>query len=85
MTWTGTLKALGMFLVVTAAVGTLVVGMVQLLFGRPWMRLGGFVMVVAAFLAVIFALDFMLGRPQAFSKDPLQRDPRRNPRGYQHH
>ena len=60
-------------------------GSFYLLLGRPWMRLVGLILVAAAFRTVIFCFDLMWGRPQVWSKDPLERAQARNPENYRHH
>ena len=85
MTWRGTVKAAAMVLLITAGVAAIVFGGVQLLFGRPWWRLGGLALIVAGFRTVILAMDVMLGRPQVWSRHKLVRQRARNPDAYRHH
>ena len=84
MSWRGVLKGVAMFVLILGSLIILWFGMVQMLFGKPWMRLGGLAMVVGGFRAIIFAFDLMWGRPPSFSKEPWDRpweeSPRRPPR-----
>ncbi len=85
MTWRGLLKGLTMFVLVFGALIVMWFGMVQTLFGRPWMRLVGLLMLAGGFRAIILGFDLMWGRPPSFSKRPWKRpweeEPRRPP-GY---
>ena len=73
VTWRGVAKAVGMAVLIGGGLIVLWYGMVYLLFGRPWMRLAGLAMAVAAFRGIILAFDLMWGRPPAFSKRPWDR------------
>jgi len=79
MSWRGTLKGVGLFLLISVSVVALWFGMVHMLFGRPWMRLVGLTLVVVSFRAIILAFDLMWGRPPSFSKRPWEETPRRPP------
>ena len=81
----GFLKGVFITVVLSASVLGLWYGSFYLLLGRPWMRLVGLVMLVAAFRSVIFCFDLMWGRPQVWSKDPLERKAARSPEHYKHH
>lgn len=83
--WRGLLKGTFLVLLLSLAVIGLWYGSVHLLLGRPWMRLAGFVMVVVSFRSFILAFDLMWGRPQVWSKDPMERAEARNPDNYRHH
>ena len=85
MSWRGFLKGCAMFILIMGSVIVLWFGMAQMLFGRPWMRLGGLAMFVGGFRGVILAFDLMWGRPPAFSKEPWDRPwerETRRPPGY---
>ncbi len=81
MWWRGLLKGVAIFILLAGSIIVLWFGMVEMLFGKPWMRLGGLLMVVGGFRGVILTFDLMWGRPPAFSKRPWERDTRRPP-GY---
>lgn len=85
MWWRGVAKGIGVFVLITASLLGLWFGMVQALFGRPWMRLVGLGMAVGGFRGIILAFDLMWGRPPAFSRRPWERpweqEPRRPPGG----
>jgi len=85
MGWRGFLKGIAMFVLIVGSIILLWFGMVQTLFGRPWMRLVGLAMLVGGFRAMILAFDLMWGRPPAFSKRPWERpweDENRHPPGF---
>lgn len=81
----GFLKGVFITVVLSASVFGLWYGSFYLLLGRPWMRLVGLILVVVAFRSVIFCFDLMWGRPQVWSKDPLERQAARSPEHYKHH
>lgn len=83
--WRGILK--GTFLIVLMSLATvgLWYGSFYLLLGRPWWRLVGLFLVVAAFRSFILAFDMMWGRPAIWSKDPAERARANAPQDYRHH
>lgn len=85
MSWKGFLKGVFITVALSASVWALWYGSFYLLLGRPWMRLVGLGMVAAAFRTVILCFDLMWGRPQVWSKDPMERAAARNPENYRHH
>jgi hypothetical protein len=85
MTVAGTLKALGLMILIPASIVTLWYGLAFIVVGVPRLKLIGLVMFVVAFRAIILAFDLMWGRPAVWSKDPLQRQSARAPERFRHH
>lgn len=85
MTLRGTLKALGLMILLPAAVVAVWYSIAYIVIGVPRMKLVGLVVFIAAFRAIILAFDLMWGRPPVWSKDPGVRATARNPEGFRHH